>query len=130
MLRGVIARCFAADSVEGVVARLEAERGPGQAWAEGVLEDLRRCSPTSLKVTHRHVRLAGRLDLRATLVQDYRLACRFMENHDFYEGVRAALIDKDRSPKWSPDRLDLVSEADIDAYFDGENQPLFADHRL
>ena len=110
-LRETIARCFAADSVEGVVARLEAERGAEQAWAEGVLADLRRCSPTSLKVTHRHVRLARQLDLRATLAQDYRLACRFMENHDFYEGVRAALVDRDQQPQWRPGRLSDVSEA-------------------
>jgi enoyl-CoA hydratase len=116
-LRETIARCFAADSVEGVVARLEAERGAEQTWAEGVLEDLRRCAPTSLKVTHRHVRLARRLDLRATLAQDYRLACRFMENHDFYEGVRAVLVDRDQQPQWRPGRLSDVSEALIDSYF-------------
>jgi enoyl-CoA hydratase len=116
-LSPTIAHCFAADSVEAIVSRLEAERGEAQAWAEGVLEDLRRCSPTSLKVTHRHVRLARQLDLRATLVQDYRLACRFMENHDFYEGVRAALIDRDQQPRWRPGRLAEVSEGLIDGYF-------------
>jgi enoyl-CoA hydratase len=125
-LREPIGRCFAADSVEGILARLEAERGPARRWAEGVLHDLGLCSPTSLKVTHRHVRLARQLDLRRTLAQDYRLACRFMAGHDFCEGVRAALIDRDRSPAWRPARLADVSEAAIDAYFapleDGELQ--------
>jgi enoyl-CoA hydratase len=116
-LRETIARCFAADSVEGIVARLEAEQGAARNWAKGVLADLGRCSPTSLKVTHRHVRLARQLDLGATLAQDYRLACRFMENHDFYEGVRAALVDRDQSPKWRPAGLSDVSEAAIDGYF-------------
>ena len=68
-------------------------------------------------MTHRHVRLASRLDLRATLVQDYRLACRFMENHDFYEGVRAALIDRDQQPRWRPAALSDVSEGLIESYF-------------
>jgi enoyl-CoA hydratase len=113
----IVARCFDGDSVEAIVSRLEAERGAGQAWAQGVLGDLARRSPTSLKVTHRHVRLARALDLRATLVQDYRLACRFMENHDFYEGVRAALVDRDQAPNWRPGALAEVSDALIDAYF-------------
>ena len=50
-------------------------------------------------------------------MQDYRLACRFMEGHDFYEGVRAALIDRDHAPRWQPASLEEVSEAMVDAYF-------------
>jgi enoyl-CoA hydratase len=123
-LRPAIARCFAADSVAGILTRLEAERGAERTWAEGVLADLGRGSPTSLEVTCRHVRLARRLDLAATLAQDYRLACRFIADHDFYEGVRAALVDRDRSPAWRPARLPEVHAAAIDAYFapleDGE----------
>jgi enoyl-CoA hydratase len=115
--RPVIARCFKGDSVEAIVANLEAEGGEARAWAESVLRDLARCSPISLKVTHRHVRQARALDLASTLVRDYRLASRFMEGHDFYEGVRAALIDRDRAPKWQPASLAEVSDAMVDAYF-------------
>lgn len=82
-----------------------------------MLQDLARCSPISLKVTHQHVRQARALDLAAILVRDYRLASRFMEGHDFYEGVRAALIDRDRAPKWQPASLAEVSDAMVDAYF-------------
>ena len=116
-LQPTIARCFGADSVEAIVSRLEAERGAARAWAEAVLHELARRSPTSLKVTHRHVRLARQLDLSATLAQDYRLACRLMQGHDFYEGVRAALIDRDQAPKWRPSGLSDVSDTMIDAYF-------------
>jgi enoyl-CoA hydratase len=116
-LRPAIARCFAGDSVEAIVAGLEAERGERRAWAEGVLQDLARCSPTSLKVTHRHVRMAKVLDLASTLAQDFRIACRCMEGHDFYEGVRAALVDRDRAPKWKPAHLAEVSEAVVEAHF-------------
>jgi len=116
-LREAIARCFAADSVEGILARLRAERGATQPWAEGVIEDLSRRSPTSLKITHRLVRRARRLDLRATLQHDFRLACRCLDGHDFHEGVRAMLIDRDRSPRWRPERLEDVTEAMVDAYF-------------
>ena len=56
-------------------------------------------------------------DLRTTLVQDFRLACRCLEAHDFYEGVRATLIDRDRAPMWQPDRLEDVTPAMLDPYF-------------
>jgi enoyl-CoA hydratase len=116
-LRPPLARCFGGESVEAIMAALEAERGAERDWAQGVLGDLERRSPTSLKVTHRHVRAAKGLDLAATLAQDYRLACRFLEGHDFYEGVRAALVDRDHTPRWQPARLSEVSDAMVGAYF-------------
>jgi enoyl-CoA hydratase len=48
---------------------------------------------------------------------EYRLVHRFMAGHDFREGVRALLIDKDRRPRWCPDRLEDVSDAMVDGYF-------------
>jgi enoyl-CoA hydratase len=116
-LREAIARCFGAGSVEGVLAALQAERGAARTWAEGVLGDLERCSPTSLAVAFRHMREARGLDLAATLAQNYRLACRFLAGHDFYEGVRAALLDRDRAPRWRPARLADVSAAAVEGYF-------------
>jgi enoyl-CoA hydratase len=118
-LEEVIERCFSAETVEEVVARLQAERGAEAKWAEEVLRDLAQCAPASLKVTLRHVHLARESDLRATLIQDYRLARRFMDNPDFYEGVRANLIDRDRAPKWQPARIEDVTDAMVDAYFAG-----------
>jgi len=123
VVRPIIARCFSAGSVEAIVERLRAERGDGAAWAEAVIAELSKHSPTSLKIAHRHVRSVRGLDLRATLVQDFRVACRCLEAHDFYEGVRAALIDRDRSPRWLPERLEDVSDAILDSYF----APLGAD---
>jgi len=118
--RDVIDRCFAGGAVEDIVARLETEvrRGTAAAgWCAGVLSDLAMRSPTSLKVTFRHIREARARDLRQTLMLDYRLACRLLEGHDFHEGVRAALIDKDRRPRWRPDRLEDVSEAIVERHF-------------
>ncbi|NJO34428.1 MAG: enoyl-CoA hydratase/isomerase family protein [Rhodospirillales bacterium] len=116
-LRPAIARCFGEASVETIIAALDAECGETEAWAKGVLRDLQRCSPTSLKVTHRHVREVRGADLSATLKQDFRLASRFMQGDDFYEGVRAGLIDRDHAPKWRPASLQEVSNAAVDAYF-------------
>jgi enoyl-CoA hydratase len=118
--RDVMARCFSGASVEDILAQLENEGRHGSAdapWCGGVLADLAQRSPTSLKVTFRHIREARARDLRQTLMLDYRLACRFLEGHDFYEGVRAAVIDKDRSPRWRPDRLGDVTDGMVERYF-------------
>ena len=48
---------------------------------------------------------------------DYRLACRFLDGHDFYEGVRAVLVDKDHAPRWQPARLADVDDSSVSAYF-------------
>jgi enoyl-CoA hydratase len=122
-LAPAIARCFGRATVEDIIAALRAEHDAAASWAEGVLADLAARSPVSLKLTHRHIRAARQLDLRATLIQDYRLACRCLEGHDLYEGVRAALIDKDQAPKWQPARLEDVTAAIIDRHF----APLGAD---
>ena len=116
-LRAAIARCFSADSVEAIITRLGAERGATSGWAQEVIAELQQRSPTSLKITHRHIRAAQSLDLRATLAQDFRLACRCLEANDFYEGVRAQLIDRDRAPKWQAQSLADVSDAMLESYF-------------
>ena len=113
---GIIARCFSAPSVEEIIARL-GEISTERTWAEGVIADLQGRSPTSLKVTHRHILDATARDLRQTLMVDYRLACHFLETQDFYEGVRAALIDKDGKPRWQPERLGDVTQAMVEDYF-------------
>jgi enoyl-CoA hydratase len=113
----VVARCFGADTVEEIIARLRGEAGAAGAWARAAADDLERRSPTSLKLAHRHVRAARDLDLRGTLVQDYRIAHRCLNGHDFYEGVRAVVIDKDQAPRWQPPRLEEVTEARLAPYF-------------
>lgn len=116
--RATIARCFSGRRVEDIVAGLEAVEGEHRTWAQGVAADLRRRSPLSLKITHRHMREARARDLRQTLQIDYRLASRILDaDGDFFEGVRAALVDKDGTPVWSPSRIEDVSEAMLDAYF-------------
>ncbi len=112
--RGLIQRCFSAPDVADIIARLdqaahsEGDRADAD-WAAAVRRDLLARSPTSLAITLRHIRGAAALDLDAVLEIDYRLACRCLEGHDFAEGVRAALIDKDGKPDWQP-----ATNADID----------------
>jgi enoyl-CoA hydratase len=116
-LRPAIARCFAAESVQGVLERLGAETGASATWAAAVHAELLQRSPLSLAVTHRQMRLARGWDLRTALENDLRLACRFLEGSDFYEGVQALLIDRDRTPRWQPARLEEVTEAMLERHF-------------
>ena len=74
-------------------------------------------SPLSLAVTYRQMQMARGWDLRTALVHDFRLVCRFLEGKDFYEGVRAFLVDRDRAPRWQLGRLEDVTEVMLDRYF-------------
>jgi enoyl-CoA hydratase len=55
---------------------------------------------------------------------EFQIVAQVLKGHDFYEGVRALLIDKDNAPRWRPSRLDLVSEAGIGRYFVPSTVPL------
>jgi enoyl-CoA hydratase len=116
-VRPAIARCFSAGSVGAILERLGAETGNSAAWAEGVRNELIQRSPLSLAVTYRQMRMARGWDLRTALVHDFRLVCRFLEGEDFYEGVRAFLVDRDRAPHWRPGRLEDVTQAMVDRHF-------------
>ncbi|MGE0023823.1 MAG: enoyl-CoA hydratase/isomerase family protein [Hyphomicrobium sp.] len=116
--REVIDHCFSGERVEDIVAQLGAVQGAARDWAQAVLADLGRRSPLSLKITHRHIREARARDLRQTLQIDYRIAAHMLAaNGDFFEGARAVLIDKDNAPRWSPARLEDVTEAMVERFF-------------
>lgn len=116
-LAELIDRCFSAPSVEEIIDRLAGVEGPHKPWAESVVDDLAQRSPVSLKITLRHIREAASRDLRETLMMDYRLALRLLDASDFREGVRAALVDKDRKPRWMPATLADVTDAIVEHYF-------------
>ena len=119
--REAIDRLFAFDTVEAIFAALEADASD---WALAQLATLKTKSPQSLKVTLRQLR-AGRAltDFAEVMVMEYRLGGRVVRIHDFQEGVRAVIVDKDNAPKWSPATLEGVTEAHLDALF----APLSAD---
>jgi enoyl-CoA hydratase len=119
-LRPAIDRCFARDSVEAILDALAAESAGGGAdagWATETRASLLAKSPTSLKITLRQLTIGRDYDLDAALALEYRLTQHFMEGHDFYEGVRAMLIDRDRKPQWRPAILTEVTDSAVDAYF-------------
>lgn len=110
-----IDRLFAFDTVEEIFAALEAD---GSDWALSQLATLKTKSPQSLKVTLRQLRLGATLSSFAeNMAMEYRLGGRVVRTHDFQEGVRAVVVDKDNTPNWSPADLSAIDEADIDALF-------------
>ncbi|RSN07030.1 3-hydroxyisobutyryl-CoA hydrolase [Streptomyces sp. WAC 05977] len=111
---GWIDRCYAADTVEEILARLHAE---GDAAATAAKE-IEAKSPTALKVTLRALRSAAAMpDLETALAQELRIATHALSTSEFAEGIRAQIIDKDRSPKWSPATLSEVDDELVGAYF-------------
>ena len=101
-------------SLEDVLVALAAEPS---GWGRSQLEQIRTKSPTSLAVTFRQLCNGATLDFDAAMRLEYRLVQRFMAGHDFREGVRARIIDKDNRPRWRPERLAAVRATDVDAYF-------------
>ncbi|CAD7031197.1 enoyl-CoA hydratase/isomerase family protein [Pseudorhizobium halotolerans] len=126
--RSVIDRCFGFDRVEDI---LEALADEGGEFAATTRDTMLKRSPTSLRLTLRLLR-AGRQSsgLVECLEREFGAGVEILRNHDFYEGVRAAIIDKDRNPQWSPASLDEVRAESIGAYLGGKHGSLFPDHRL
>jgi enoyl-CoA hydratase len=110
----VIDRAFGAPSVEETIRSLRAEDG---YFAIETADAIEAKSPTSLKVTHRQLTRPLPGTFADVMRLEYRMACHFLDGHDFFEGIRAAVIDKDRSPKWRPAKLADVDDAVVEAYF-------------
>lgn len=110
-----IDRLFGFDTVEEIVSALRSETSD---WARAQLEILTSKSPQSLKVSLRQLRTGRSLESFAeNMAMEYRLGCRIVGTHDFQEGVRAVIVDKDNAPRWSPAALEGVVEADLQALF-------------
>ena len=110
-----INRIFSGDTVEMIVERLKSEESEFSLKA---LKTMEAASPTSLKVAHRQIKEGGKMaTLRDVLKMEYRLVTRCCKDKDFYEGVRAALIDRDNKPVWVPDKVEGVTMDKVDWYF-------------
>ena len=114
--RPAIDRCFAANSVEAILDALGTERAEIE-WARETSATLLSKSPTSLRITLRQLVLGQWFDLEEALKLEYRMTQHVMAAHDFYEGVRAALVDKDQTPHWRPASLAEIDDRAAEAYF-------------
>ena len=136
--REVIDRCFAGSEVEEFLRALDAEGGE---WAAKTAATVRTKSPSSLKMAAQQLRYGARLGFNDCMRMEYRLALACGRGEDFYEGVRAAIIDKDQKPRWRPATLAEVRPQDVRAWFEtpppegdpalpGDERPVDLDARL
>ena len=110
-----IARLFASDRYEDILAALEADGGE---FAAATLKALHTKSPQTCKVALRQLATSLTLpDFAANMVMEYRIASRVLVRPDFAEGVRAVIVDKDNAPKWDPATPEGVTDDLLDAIF-------------
>jgi enoyl-CoA hydratase len=113
--RATIDACFSGSSVANILRRLDDEAsGSGSAFAAQTAADIRTKAPSSLAITFEQVRRGGGLDFEEAMATEFRIVSRVVRGEDFYEGVRAAIIDKDGAPSW---RAGPVDAAWVESHF-------------
>ncbi|TMJ06408.1 MAG: enoyl-CoA hydratase/isomerase family protein [Alphaproteobacteria bacterium] len=117
--RAEIDRLFAEDRVEDILQGLDA----GDEWAVKTAATIRTKSPLSLKIALAQVRRGRAWSFEDCMAHEFRIVSRIVYGHDFYEGVRAVIVDKDNAPRWYPTSLADVTEDNVEGYF----APLGAD---
>ena len=118
--RNAITAWFEADQVEEILGALDAEgamQGPNAAFAAETAALMRTKSPTSLKLALAQMRRGATLDFAECMRTEFRIVSRVVRGHDFYEGVRAVIIDKDQAPHWQPASLAAVDPAEVERHF-------------
>ena len=118
--RGAIDRLFTGDRVEDILAALEREAASASAdaeWAAKTSATMQTKSPLSLKLALAQVRRGKMWDFETCMRAEFRIVSRVIQGHDFYEGVRAVIVDKDNKPRWQPATLADVSEAEVARHF-------------
>lgn len=109
-----IDHCFSCKTVEEMVTTLQSLN---TAWGNKTAEILLKRSPTSLKVTTAHLNSAANQPFDVIMQVEFNIAKTFLHTHDFYEGVRAVLVDKDQKPQWRPASLVDVSDQQVQRFF-------------
>jgi len=118
--RAWIDRFFRGDRVEDILAELDAASAGSSSeagFAAVTAATIRAKSPLSLKLTLAQLRRGRALDFDECMRTEYRVVSRVVRGHDFYEGVRSVIIDKDQRPRWQPSSLAAVSAADVERHF-------------
>jgi enoyl-CoA hydratase/carnithine racemase len=120
-----IDRCFSAESVSEIVSKLKAKGGE---WADKQLAALLKLSPLSMAITLEQLSRCANRSFEDSMTIEYRMSQRCMQKgHDFFEGVRALLIDKDQKPKWNPPSVEGVTRAMVEEHFKPVSNDLFFD---
>jgi enoyl-CoA hydratase len=114
-------RLFAGDSIEAILMALATEAsGSGRAaeFARAAADAIRGKSPTSLKIALMQLKRGQSLDFAECLRTEFRVVSRLVRGHDFYEGIRSVIIDRDQAPRWRPVSLEAVSSAEVERHFE------------
>jgi enoyl-CoA hydratase len=109
-----IETCFSSSTIEEVMAVVGRSQSDLCQKAASLFANK---SPTSLKVTLQALQKSEKLSFDACMQQEYQMTCRFLKEHDFAEGIRAVIIDKDQKPQWQPSSLESVTPQMVNAYF-------------
>ena len=118
--RAAIDRLFAGARVEDILEALDRETAAESAdaeWAGKTAATMRTKSPLSLKIALQQVRRGKHWDFDTCMRAEFRIVSRIVHGHDFYEGVRAVIVDKDNKPHWRPAALAQVSDEDVERHF-------------
>jgi len=122
--RITIDQLFKGDSVEDILTALDRQTGADAEWAAKTAATIRTKSPLSLKLALAQVRSGKAWGFETCMRAEYRIVSRVIHGHDFYEGVRAVIVDKDNKPQWQPATLAEVRDAEVERHFapldDGE----------
>jgi enoyl-CoA hydratase len=113
----VVREAFGEDSLLQIAGRLGQLALGGSEFAAQALDTMRTKSPTSMAIALEQMRQGASLTFAEAMRMELRIVCRVAEGHDFYEGVRAAIIDKDFAPAWRPAAMEDINPAAIAAYF-------------
>lgn len=120
-----IEMCFNKESIEDIYIALTKFATP---WAEKTLSILNKKSPTSLKLTLEQLKRAESMSLAECLIMEFRMVSHLMTQKDFYEGVRALIVDKDKALAWQPSTLEDVLPDSIEQYFAAQSRELNFSH--
>jgi enoyl-CoA hydratase len=113
----LIGRCFSAASVSAILSNLDGAGQAGSEFARSAAQAIRSKSPTSLAIALRQMQIGGKLGIDEALRTEFRIVSRIVAGQDFYEGVRAVLIDKDNRPRWNPAAIESLESSSIESYF-------------
>ncbi|MDN3718791.1 enoyl-CoA hydratase/isomerase family protein [Roseibium salinum] len=122
----LIDQAFSGDMVADILSRLDAA---DSEFAHKTARTIREKSPTSVLIAFEQMKRGPELSFNECMRLEYRIVCHILEGRDFFEGVRAVLVDKDQNPQWSPSQLGQVDSGDLASYFQepsGGDLPLAA----
>ncbi|KAH7318472.1 ClpP/crotonase-like domain-containing protein [Stachybotrys elegans] len=106
-VRRAIDRCFNKQNVPDIIEALQQERGETEEWAQRQLETLKKRSPTAVHVALRQMRQGQKWDIAEAFGKEHEIATKFMQHHDFNEGVMSLLRHK-KKPEWKPESLEAI----------------------